>query len=67
MSRLTFSVLINDILDSLDYKMLKIEFNDENIAKIDYTKDGSVIKDMFIAYRFMKIANLRNKVLSEVM
>ena len=67
MSRLTFSVLVNDILDSLDYKMLKIEFNDENIARIDYTKDGSVIKDMFIAYRFMKLANLRNKVLSEVM
>ena len=67
MSRLTFSVLINDILDSLDYKMLKIEFNDENIAKIDYTKDGTVIKDMYIAYRFMKIANLRNKVISEVM
>ena len=67
MSRLTFSVLINDILDSLDYKMLKIEFNDENIAKIDYTKDGTVINDMFIAYRFMKLANLRNKVISEVM
>ena len=67
MSRLTFSVLVNDILDSLDYKLLKIEFNDENIAKIDYTKDGSIIKDMYIAYRFMKLANLRNKVLSEVM
>ena len=67
MSKLTFSVLVNDILDSLDYKMLKIEFNEENIAKIDYTKDGSLIKDMFIAYRFMKLANLRNKVLSEVM
>ena len=46
LSRLTFSVLVNDILDSLDYKMLKIEFNDENIARIDYTKDGSVIRDM---------------------
>ena len=67
MSRLTFSVLVNDILDSLGYKMVKIEFNDENIAMIDYTKDGSVIKDMFIAYRFMKLVNLRNKVLSEVM
>ena len=67
MSRLTFSVLVNDILDSLDYKMLKIEFNDENIAMIDYTKDGLVIKDMFIAYRYMKLANLRNKVISEVM
>ena len=67
MSRLTFSVLINDILDSLGYKMLKIEFNNEEIACIDYTKDGILIKDMFIAYRFMKLANLRNKVLSEVM
>ena len=67
MSRLTFSVLVNDILNSLGYKMLKIEFNNEEIAKIDYTKDGSIIKDMFIAYRFMKLANLRNKVLSEVM
>ena len=67
MSRLTFSVLVNDILDSLGFKMLKIEFNNEEIAKIDYTKDGAVIKDMYIAYRFMKLANLRNKVISEVM
>ena len=67
MSKTTLAVLVNDILNSLDYKMLKIEFNDEEIACIDYTKDGSIIKNMFIAYRFMKLANLRNKVLSEVM
>ena len=67
MSKTILAVLVNDILDSLGYKMLKIEFNNEEIAKIDYTKDGTVINDMFIAYRFMKLANLRNKVLSEVM
>ena len=67
MSKTTLAVLINDILNSLGYKMLKIEFNNEEIAKIDYTKDGIVIKDMFIAYRFIKLANLRNKVISEVM
>ena len=67
MSKTTLAALVNDILNSLDYKMLKIEFNDEEIACIDYTKDGSIIKNMFIAYRFMKLANLRNKVLSEVM
>ena len=67
MSKTTLATLVNDILDSLGYKMLKIEFNNEEIAKIDYTKDGSVIKVMFIAYRFMKLANLRNKVISEVM
>ena len=67
MSKTTLAALVNDILNSLGFKMLKIEFNNEEIAKIDYTKDGSVINDMFIAYRFMKLANLRNKVLSEVM
>ena len=67
MSKTTLAALVNDILNSLGYTMLKIEFNNEEIAKIDYTKDGSVIKDMFIAYRFMKLANLRNKILSEVM
>ena len=67
MSKTLFASLTNEILNDLGYKMLKIEFNNEEIAKIDYTKDGSVIKDMFIAYRFMKLANLRNKVLSEVM
>ena len=67
MSKTTLAALVNDILNSLGYIMLKIEFNNEEIAKIDYTKDGSVIKDMFIAYRYMKLANLRNKVISEVM
>lgn len=67
MSKTTLAALVNDILNSLGYTMLKIEFNNEEIAKIDYTKDGAVIKVMFIAYRFMKLANLRNKVLSEVM
>ena len=67
MSKTTLAALVNDILNSLGYNMVKIEFNNEEIAKIDYTKDGTVIKDMFIAYRFMKLANLRNKVLSEVM
>ena len=67
MSKTTLAALVNDILNSLGFKMIKIEFNNEEIAKIDYTKDGAVINDMFIAYRFMKLANLRNKVLSEVM
>ena len=67
MSKTTLATLVNDILDSLGYKMLQIAFNNEERACIEYTKDGILIKNMFIAYRFMKLANLRNKVLSEVM
>ena len=67
MSKTTLATLVNDILNSLGYKMLQIAFSNEGIACIEYTKDGAIIENMFIAYRFMKLANLRNKVLSEVM
>ena len=67
MSKTVLAELVNNILNSLGYKMLKIEFNNEEIAMICYTKDGKILNNMFIAYRFMKLANLRNKVLSEVM
>ena len=67
MSKTTLAVLVNDILDSLGYKMLKIEFNNEEIAKIDYTKDGSIVNNFFVAYRYVQLGNLRNKILSEVM
>ena len=67
MSKSIFAGLTHEILKDLGYKMLIAEFNDDLIANVKYTKDGSVIKDMYIAYRFMKLANLRNKVLSEVM
>ena len=34
MSKTTLAVLVNDILNSLGFKMIKIEFNNEEIAKI---------------------------------
>ena len=67
MSKSIFAVLTNEILKDLGYKMLIVEFNDDLIANVKYTKDGILINDMFIAYRFMKLANLRDKVISEVM
>ena len=67
MSKTTLAALVNDILNSLGYKMLQIEFNNEEIAKIDYTKDGSIVNNFFVAYRYVQLGNLRNKVLSEVM
>ena len=67
MSKTTLSVLVNDILNSLGYKMLKIEFNNEEIACIEYTKDGSIVNNFFVAYRYVQLGNLRNKILSEVM
>ena len=67
MSKSTLTVLVNDILDSLGYKMLKIEFNDDLIANVKYTKDGSIVNNFFVAYRYVQLGNLRNKIISEVM
>ena len=50
MSKTTLAVLVNDILNSLGFKMIKIEFNNEEIAKIEYKKDEKEIKNMCITY-----------------
>ena len=51
MSKTTLATLVNDILDSLGYKMLKIEFNNEEIACIDYLGYFLIIK--FYFYHFI--------------
>ena len=66
MSRIVFASLTNEILEDLGLKMLKVEFNDDLIADVSYTKDGSVTNNFYVAYRYMKVNRLRNKILSEV-
>ena len=66
MSKIVFVSLTNEILEDLGLKMLKIDFSEEQIANIEFTKDGSLVKNMFIAYRYMKPYRLRNKIISEV-
>ena len=66
MSKILFASLTNEILEDLGLKMLKVEFNDDLIADVSYTKDGSVTNNFYVAYRYMKVNRLRNKILSEV-
>ena len=67
MSKSILATLVNAILDCLGYKMLRIEFNDDEIEKVVYTKDRSIINNFFVAYRYVQLGNLRNKIISEVM
>ena len=46
MSKTVLAELVNNILNSLGYKMLKIEFNNEEIAMICYTKDGKIFNNI---------------------
>ena len=67
MSKSIFVSLTNEILKDLGYKMLTVEFNDDLIANVKYTKDGSIVNNFFVAFRYVQLGNLRNKILSEVM
>ena len=50
MSKSIFAGLTNEILKDLGYKMVIVEFNDDLIANVKYTKDGSIVNNLFIAY-----------------
>ena len=66
MTKKLFASLTNEILNDLGYKMLIVEFNDDLIAEVKYTNDGSIVNNFFVAYRYMQLGNLRNKIISEV-
>ena len=66
MSKTIFAGLTNEILKDLGYKMLIVDFSDDLIANVKYTKDGSTVNNFFVAYRYVQLGNLRNKIISEV-
>ena len=66
MSKFVFSELTNKLLNKLGFEMLKVEFNDEEIANVKYTKDGLTVNNFFVAYRYMKLGCLNDKIISEV-
>ena len=67
MSKSIFAGLTNEILKDLGYKMLIVEFNDDLIANVKYTKDGSIVNNFFFFFWYVQLGSLRNILLSEVM
>ena len=66
MTKIEFTLLVNEILDEYDCKLYGLIYNSEGICEIRYTDDLETVKKMLVAYRFMNRARLRLKIMDEL-
>ena len=66
MTKLKFTVLVDEILNAFDCKIEGILYTDDNIAIVNYSPDDVNVWRMHIPYRFMNRAKLRLKIMDEL-
>ena len=66
MTKLKFTVLVDEVFNEFDCKLLGIEYSEDGICKVNYTDGFDTNLHFFVAYRFMNRARLRLKIMDEL-
>ena len=66
MSKLKFTVLVDEVLNEFDCKLLGMEYSEDGICKVNYTDGFDTDLHFYVAYRFMNRARLRFKIMDEL-
>ena len=65
MTKLKFTVLVDEVFNEFDCKLLGMEYSEDGICKVNYT-NGFKDLHFYVAYRFMNRARLRLKIMDEL-
>ena len=66
MSKLKFTVLVDEVFNEFDCKLLGLEYSEDGICKVNYTDGFNTDLHFYVAYRFMNRARLRLKIMDEL-
>ena len=66
MSKLKFTVLVDEVFNEFDCKLLGLEYSEDGICKVNYTDGFDTDLHFYVAYRFMNRARLRLKIMYEL-
>ena len=66
MTKLKFTVLVDEVFNEFDCKLLGMDYNDEGICKVNYTDDFDTDLHFYVAYRFMNRARLRLLIMDQL-
>ena len=66
MTKVEFTLLVNEVLDEYDCKLYVLIYNSEGICEVRYSDDLKTVKKLLVAYRFMNRARLRFKIMDEL-
>ena len=65
MTKLKFTVLVDEVINDFDCKLLGMKYSKDGICKVNYTNG---FKDLYfyVAYRFMNRARLRLLIMEQL-
>ena len=66
MTKLKFTVLVDEVFNEFDCKLLGMKYSEDGICKVYYTDGFDTDLHFFVAYRFMNRARLRLKIMDEL-
>ena len=66
MLKLKFTVLVDEVFNEFDCKLLGMEYSEDGICKVNYTNGFVTDLHFYVAYRFMNRARLRLKIMDEL-
>ena len=66
MTKLKFTVLVDEVFNEFDCRLLGMEYSEDGICKVNYTNGFDSDLHLYVAYRFMNRARLRLKIMDEL-
>ena len=63
MTKLKFTVLVDEVFNEFDCKLLGMEYSEDGICKVNFTDGFDTDLHFYVAYRFMNRARLRLKIM----
>ena len=66
MTKLNFTVLVDEVFNEFDCKLLRMEFSECGICKVNFIDGFDTDLHFYVAYRFMNRAKLRLKIMDEL-
>ena len=66
MTKLKFTVLVDEVFNEFDCKLLRLEYSEDGICKVNYTDGFDTDLHFYVAYRFMNRARLRLLIMEQL-
>ena len=66
MTRTDFTIMIDEVFNEFDCKLLGLDYSEDGICKVNYTDGFDTDLHFYVAYRFMNRARLRLKIMDEL-
>ena len=66
MTKLKFTVLVDEVFNEFDCKLLGMEYSDDGICKVNFTDGFDTDLHFYVDYRFMDHAKLRLLIMEKI-